>query len=124
MIDETKHAYRAPVERRVRANAGYGFLHRTLHKMKLLLQPHATQQQLPPGVQDLLRTEVGGIFRVLAEAYSAGLEDIYSDADLTKIYNESNGLNLKHHNPITTERIFKAMLECLKIGAAEKGRYG
>jgi len=49
---------------------------------------------------------------------NAGVEVIYSDADLTKIYNEANGLDPKRHNPITTERIFKAMRECLNIGEA------
>ena len=52
------------VERRVRANAGYGFLHRTLHKMKLLFQWPARLQPLPPEELDLLRTEIGGIVRV------------------------------------------------------------
>ena len=53
-----------------------------------------------------------------ASLLSGGLEVIYSDADLTKIYNEANGLDPKRHNPITTERIFKAMRECLNIGEA------
>ena len=46
---------------------------------------------------------------------NAELDVIYSDADLTKIYNEANGIDITRHNPITTERIFKAMRECLNI---------
>lgn len=46
-----------------------------------------------------------------------------SDEELTRIYNEANGLDQKRHNPITTERIFVAMRaamaaereECAKI---------
>lgn len=42
--------------------------------------------------------------------------NVFTDAELTKIYNEANGLDPKRHNPITTERIFKAMRACLSMG--------
>lgn len=32
-----------------------------------------------------------------------------TNEELTRIYNEANGLDPKRHNPITTERIFAAM---------------
>jgi hypothetical protein len=33
----------------------------------------------------------------------------FTNEELTKIYNDANGLDPKCHNPITTERIFTAM---------------
>ena len=49
---------------------------------------------------------------------SVGLASSFTDAELTEMYNKANSLDPKRHNPITTERIFKAMRECLNIGAA------
>ncbi len=41
---------------------------------------------------------------------NVGLERIdLGGKELTRIYNEANGLDPKQHNPITTERIFAAM---------------
>lgn len=35
--------------------------------------------------------------------------------ELTAIYNEANGLDMKRHNPITTERIFTAMQAAMAV---------
>jgi hypothetical protein len=53
---------------------------------------------------------------------NAGLWRIgVTDKELTRIYNDANGLNPKHHNPITTERIFTAMRGAM---AAEREQPG
>ena len=39
-----------------------------------------------------------------------------TDEVLTRIYNEASGIDLKRHNPITTQRVFSAMRA---IAAAE-----
>lgn len=41
---------------------------------------------------------------------------LFTDEELTKIYNEANGLDPKRHNSITTERIFTAMKAMATIG--------
>lgn len=41
---------------------------------------------------------------------------LFTNEELTKIYNEANGLDPKRHNSITTERIFTAMRAMETIG--------
>lgn len=45
-----------------------------------------------------------------------------TDAELTRIYNEANGIDPKRHTPITTERIFNAMRFCVALGRTQVGK--
>lgn len=66
---------------------------------------------------DDLVTEVDGKkHAVVPSTLTDGFATSFTNDDLTKIYNEANNLDPKRHNSITTERIFKAMRECLKTG--------
>ena len=43
----------------------------------------------------------------------------FTDEDLTKIYNNANDIGKDKNQPITTERIFKAMRACLRYNLTE-----
>lgn len=49
------------------------------------------------------------------EKSTATVAGEFTDKDLTRIYNEANGINGGKNPPITTERIFKAMRACLAL---------